>query len=179
MALDATLKGASANSYASRANANTYFGDRLGVATTWDGASDASKDASLVMSTRYLDNMMYRGERTTTTQKLSFPRQFLPDPDSTAVFWGQQLRLRTDYFDVDTIPDRVLFATYELAFRLLSDNELLGDPSLRQFADLNVQGVVSLTVNKSGLPRVIDRQIIHYISPLLKSGDPVSVKMKR
>ena len=113
MALDATVKGASSNSYATRADANTYFGDRLGVATTWDGASDANKDASLIMSTRYLDNMMYRGERTTTTQKLSFPLQFLRDPDSTAVFWGQQLRLRTDYFDENVIPDRILFATYE------------------------------------------------------------------
>ena len=179
MALDATVKGASSNSYATRADANTYFGDRLGVATTWDGASDANKDASLIMSTRYLDNMMYRGERTTTTQKLSFPRQFLRDPDSTAVFWGQQLRLRTDYFDENVIPDRILFATYELAFRLLSDNELLGDPSLRQFKKVDVSGVIAIELDKQGLSRVIDRQIMHYINPLLKTGDSLSVRVKR
>ena len=179
MALDATVKGASSNSYTTRSDANAYFVDRLGVSTVWDGATDANKDASLIMATRYLDNMMYKGERTTTTQKLSFPRQFLPDPDSTAVYWGQQLRLRSDYFSADNIPDRVLFATYELAFRLLSDNELLGDPSLRQFKKVDVSGVIAIELDKQGLARVIDRQILHYISPLLKSGDSLSVRIKR
>ena len=179
MALDATVKGASSNSYATRSQANFYFADRLGASTVWDGATDASKDASLIMATRYLDNMMYRGERTTTSQKLSFPRQLLPDPDSTAVFWGQQLRLRSDYFNADEIPERVLFATYELAFRLLSDNELLGDPSLRQFKKVDVSGVIAIELDKQGLSRVIDRQIMHYLSPLLKTGDSMAVRVKR
>ena len=102
MALDATVKGTSANSYSTQADATTYFGDRLGVATR-TSASSGDKDSSLVMATRFLDQMMWKGERTTTTQALSYPRQFLPDPDATAVYWGQQLRLRTDYFDSDAI----------------------------------------------------------------------------
>ena len=179
MALDSTVKGANSNSYASRYEANAYFADRLGASTVWDSADDANKDASLIMATRHLDNMLFKGERTTTTQKLSFPRQFLPDPDSTAVYWGQQLRLRTDYFNADLIPDRVLFATYELAFRLLSDNELLGDPSLRQFKKVDVSGVIAIELDKQGLSRVIDRQIMHYINPLLKTGDSLSVRVKR
>ena len=39
MALDATVGGSSANSYATRANADSYFGDRLDV-TEWDAASN-------------------------------------------------------------------------------------------------------------------------------------------
>ena len=89
------------------------------------------------------------------------------------------MRLRSDYFSADNIPDRVLFATYELAFRLLSDNELLGDPSLRQFKKVDVSGVIAIELDKQGLARVIDRQILHYISPLLKSGDSLSVRIKR
>ena len=73
----------------------------------------------------------------------------------------------------------MLFATYELAFRLLSDNELLGDPSLRQFKKVDVSGVIAIELDKQGLSRVIDRQIMHYINPLLKTGDSLSVRVKR
>ena len=59
MALDATVKGASSNSYATRSQANFYFADRLGASTVWDGATDASKDASLIMATRYSLNVHF------------------------------------------------------------------------------------------------------------------------
>ena len=178
MALDATVKGTSANSYSTQADATTYFGDRLGVAT-WTSAASGDKDSSLVMATRFLDQMMWKGERTTTTQALSYPRQFLPDPDATAVYWGQQLRLRTDYFDSDAIPNRMKFSVYELAFRLLSDNELLGDPSLKQFKGVDISGVLAIQIDKAGLTRVIDRNILNFISPLLRSGDAHAVPLKR
>ena len=178
MALDATVKGASANSYATRADAVAYAEDRLGQ-SSWSAASETDKDKSLIMATRYLDQLIYRGDRTTTTQALSFPRKLLPNPDSTAVFYGQNIRLRNDFFDEDVIPDRVLFATYELAFRIFSDNELLGDPSLRQFKNVNVSGVLSIDIDRGGLTRVLDRNILNFISPLLDSGDSYSVKLKR
>lgn len=265
MALDATIKGSSSNSYATVAEANAYFSDRLG-ASAWNAIGDeiidvssatisgvyssvdsqteitvagivapspslalgdsmqimtdlvsvdgthyitkvvsdtsfkflvsgnqssvssinyldrsnySDKSKALIMATRYLDQMMYLGERTTDTQKLSFPRMFLVDPDATAVYWGQQLRLRTDYFDENVIPDRILFATYELAFRLLSDPELAGDPTVRQFRNVSIDGVLSVTFNENALPRAIDRNIMNYIGPLLKSGGNSSVLLRR
>ena len=69
--------------------------------------------------------------------------------------------------------------TYELAFRIFSDNELLGDPSLRQFKNVNVSGVLSIDIDRGGLTRVLDRNILNFISPLLDSGDSYSVKLKR
>ena len=265
MALDATVKGSSANSYATVAQANAYFADRLG-AGAWNSIGDeiisigsatisgvyssvdsqtevtvagntapspslalgdsmqivtdlvgvdgthyitkvvsetsfkflvdgnqsavstinyldrsnySDKSKALIMATRYLDQLMYFGERTTTTQKLSFPRMFLVDPDATAVYWGQALRLRTDYFDENTIPDRILFATYELAFKLLADPELAGDPTVRQFRKVSIDGVLAVEFNANALPRAIDRNILNYISPLLKSGGNSSALLVR
>ena len=266
MALDATVKGPSSNSYATVAQANAYFADRLG-ADSWnsigdeiisltgsasisgvysssddqtevtvagivapspelalgdsiqivtdvagvngthfitkivsstsfkfivsgnqssvsainylDRSSTSDKAKALIMATRYLDQMMYLGERTLTTQKLSFPRMFLPDPDAGAIFYGQALRLRTDYFDKDVIPDRVLFSTYELALRLLGDSEITGDPSVRQFRRVDIDGVLSVQFNENSLPRVLDRNILNFINPLLKSGGGPSVSLRR
>lgn len=265
MALDATVKGSSSNSYATVAQADAYFADRLGTAA-WNSIGDeiisigsatisgvyssldsqteitvagitapspalalgdsmqivtdlagvdgthfitkvvsstsfkflvsgnqsavssityldrstySDKAKALIMATRYLDQLKYLGERTTTTQKLSFPRMFLPDPDAGAVYWGQALRLRTDYFDNDVIPDRVLFATYELALKLLGDPELAGDPTVRQFRSVSIDGVLSVTFNENALPRALDRNILNYIGPILESGSSVSVSLKR
>jgi hypothetical protein len=265
MALDATVKGASSNSYATVAQADAYFADRLG-ASAWNSIGDeiigissatisgiysslddktevtvagitapspglvlgdsmqivtdvagadgthfitkvvsstsfqfivsgnhsavssityldrstySDKAKALIMATRYLDQLMYLGERTLTTQKLSFPRMFLPDPDATAVFWGQALRLRSDYFDDDIIPDRVLFATYELALKLLGDPELTGDPTVRQFRKVNIDGVLSVEFNENALPRALDRNILNYINPLLQAGGGPSVSLRR
>lgn len=266
MALDATLKGTSSNSYATVAQANAYFSDRLG-ADSWNSISDEiisltgsasiagvysssddqtevtvtgivapspnlalgdtiqivtnvagvdgshfitkivsstsfkfsvsgnqssvnsisyldrsnvnDKSKALIMATRYLDQMMYLGEKTLATQKLSFPRMFLPDPDSGSIFYGQTLRLRSDYFDKEVIPDRVLFSTYELALRLLGDSELLNDPSVRQFRRVNIDGVLSVEFNENSLPRVVDRNIINFITPLLKTGGNMSVLLRR
>lgn len=265
MALDATVMGSSSNSYATVAQANAYFADRLGAAA-WNSIGDeiidissatisgtyysednqtiitiaglvdltpalavgesiqvatdlpavdglhfikripasgtvefhvdgdqslisalnymdrsgsGDKASALIMATRYLDQMMYLGERTTTSQKLSFPRMFLPDPDSANIYWGQAMRLRTDYLDQNTIPDRILYATYELAFRLLSNPELFSDPSTRQFKKVSIDGVLSVDFNENAVPRIIDRNIINYISPLLQTGSTVAVALKR
>lgn len=141
--------------------------------------SNSDKPKSLIMATRYLDQLSYKGERKTTYQKLSFPRMFLPDPDAAALYWGQALRLREDYLDDLTIPDRVTFATCELALRLLSDPELAGDPTVRQFRSVSIDGVLSVVFNENALPRALDRNIMNYISPLLKSGSTIAVALKR
>ena len=266
MALDATVKGTSSNSFATVAQANAYFADRLG-ADSWNSIGDeimsltgsasisgvysssddqtevtvagvvalspalavgdqiqiltnvagadglhfvnkiisstsfkylvsgnqssvssisyldrsgnTDRDKALIMATRYLDQLDYLGERTVTNQKLSFPRDFLPNPDAAAVYFGQAFRLRSDYFDKNVIPDRVLFATYELALRLLGDPELLGDPSVRQFERVSIDGVLSVDFNKNAIPRAIDRNIMNFIGPLLKTGSGIPIALKR
>ena len=264
MALDATIKGSSANSFATVAQADAYFADRLGsgawnsindeiinissatisgvysslddktevtvagivapspslalgnsmqIVTDVAGAngthsitkvvSDTSfkfsvsgnqssvssityldrsggeKAKSLIMATRYLDQLKYLGERTLTTQSLSFPRMFLPDPDAGSVYLAQALRLRTDYLDQNEIPERILFSTYELALKLLGDSELASDPSVRQFRKVSIDGVLSVDFNENALPRALDRNIMNFLGPLLKSGGDLAVLLRR
>tara|TARA_Y100000034_G_C6868329_1_gene395984 strand:- start:575 stop:1111 length:537 start_codon:yes stop_codon:yes gene_type:complete len=177
MAFDATLKGASSTSYVALADADTYFTERLGT-TTWDAASDANKQKALIMSSRYFDQLHFRGEKTTTTQALSWPRRYVPDPDPSKRQWGQNYRLRDDYMDADTIPSRVTYATCELAQKLLASPTLVDDPSLRQFKSLDVSGVVRLVINSNSLERVVDRQQLNFLAPLLENSN-LAVKMKR
>lgn len=144
-----------------------------------DRSNVSQKASALIMATRYLDQLSYLGERTEDTQALAFPRMFLPDPDATAVYVGQTMRLRRDYLDEDTVPKRIKHATYELAFSLLKNPELLADPDLRQYKKVTIDQVLSVEVNANALQRPIDRNILNYIGPLLKAGASPAVALKR
>ena len=71
--IDATLQGASANSYVTLAEANAYF-ETVPHDEHWTGSDDA-KNRVLITATRYLDNFEYHGERCTTTQALEVAPQ--------------------------------------------------------------------------------------------------------
>lgn len=80
MALDATVGGPTANSYATRDEAVAYFADRL-YASAWTALSDEEKDASLIMATRLIDRLVcFLGESASTTQALRFPMKGLVLP---------------------------------------------------------------------------------------------------
>ena len=86
--LDATAKGASSNSFVTRDAANQYFEDRPG-SSTWTSASNDQKDQALLFATKLIDkNHSFKGERTTTTQSLSWPRQYVIDPDPDVTYTG-------------------------------------------------------------------------------------------
>ena len=101
MALDATAKGTSSNSYVTNAEAETYFADRSGVAD-WVAATSAEEDDSLVTATGVLDLEEYDGFPTTTTQRLQWPRSGIVNRVHQTV-------------DSDVIYRAVKEATFELA----------------------------------------------------------------
>jgi hypothetical protein len=118
MALDSTVGGASANSYVSRADAVTYFGDRLDI-TEWTDASNDNKDAALVMATLRLDQEEWVGTRSSITQNIAWPR----------------IGVYVDgiYQDSAAIPRQIEEATYELALAILKDTTFLADTGLEGF----------------------------------------------
>ena len=71
--IDATLKGASANSYVTLAEAEAYF-ETVPHDEHWTGSDDA-KNRVLITATRYLDAFEYYGKRCSTTQALKWPRK--------------------------------------------------------------------------------------------------------
>ena len=110
-ALVVTPGDASANSYCSRAVADTYHSNRL-HSSTWTNASEDTKDASLIMATRVLDQQFtWAGFRTYPgVQALEWPRTGLLNEE------GDQA------LDPTTIPLRLQYATAEFA-RLLIDSD--------------------------------------------------------
>ena len=58
--LDATVGGASSNSYVSVATADTYFDERVG-ASAWTAETTDEKERALIQGTRRLDQEKYQG----------------------------------------------------------------------------------------------------------------------
>lgn len=124
MAFDATVGGASANSYLTVDEADAVLEGRLHT-DAWDAATTAQKEAALRMATRILDSRVcWLGTVAASTQALVWPRT--------------GLLLRTGAATAaDAIPTAVQEATAELALMLLSSDVTVE-------SDASVQGLTRL-----------------------------------
>jgi len=156
VALDASVGGASSNSYMTLGAAETYFLSRL-HADAWDAADgDDDKASALIMATARLDAEPYYGCRVTSTQALVWPRYGATDRNG-------------DLLSSTTIPQLLQDATCELALTILQDPDwLTGGGDLSGFANLRL-GSLDVT------PRVATVQtlpvhILRLIAPLRVGG---------
>lgn len=119
--LDATVGGASANTYVTQANATTYF-EGHAFASTWTAATSANQDIALAHATRILDRVKWAGTKAASTQALAFPREYCPtlefdaQADVVAEFFIDET---TAYYSSTAIPTPLVRATCELALELL------------------------------------------------------------
>lgn len=124
-AIVATVGGASSNSYATAAQADTYHEAHVSGAT-WTAATDDQKCRALVQATRQLDAYVeWDGYAASTTQALAWPRTGLYDPNT-------EVDLPSD-----ALPDELVWATAEQARHLLA-----GDRAAESTAE--VQGVTRI-----------------------------------
>jgi len=72
--LDATLAGATSNSYVDLAEADAIAAN-LPFAAEWAALTDDEKINGLIVATRWLETLSYGGERCTSTQRLKWPRK--------------------------------------------------------------------------------------------------------
>jgi len=127
LVLDATVGGVASNTYCTLAEAETYYLGRLPLAA-WAAASDAEKNAALVMATRLLDiKYEWVSWPTATTQMLQWPR------------YGVEDFLRLSFIEDDAIPPQLKNAEAEFAGQLLAEDRSLD-------SDIETKGVTSLTV---------------------------------
>lgn len=106
-ALDATVGGPLANSYITIAQANNYMEERL-YTEAWY-APAANREAALITATRLIEEqMLWLGERATTTQALDWPRSGLTYANGVPI-------------DPLSIPVQVQRATAYYALALLQD----------------------------------------------------------
>ena len=106
MPFDATAGAATANSYASVAEADAYLAVR-GDTSTWTALTLGQKESKLQWAALYLDTLTFKGTRSTSTQALQWPRIGVWDRDG---------------FEVDGIPQALKNAQAEMAFQLIAND---------------------------------------------------------
>lgn len=110
----AVLKGQ--NSYATTAEADTYFEHRLDAAA-WQTATPEEKAAALVTATSLIDAMVWAGAAASADQPLAFPRVgSYFDP-----FVGTQVQF------TDSPPNRLIRGLFEMAYHMLNNDGLLDE----------------------------------------------------
>ena len=108
--IDATIKGANANSYVTLAEADAYF-ETVPSSTNWDNKSNDNKNRALISATRWIDTLVYYGDRCDDDQALKFPRtNYQVD--------GVELACTL-------IPQNIKYAQFELANALANDTDAI------------------------------------------------------
>ena len=167
LTLDATAKGASANAYCTRAEADSYHEARLHN-EDWDGASNAEKEAAIVWATSLLDTQMdWKGSKTTSAQFLRWPRTGVVDKEGASV-------------DEDTIPQFLINATAEFA-RLLILEDRTAEQSGDEYEEIRV-GPIMLKMritSKKQLISDIVYDFLKYYGDVYLGRDSMAVKLVR
>lgn len=168
--LVATVGSASANSYTTVAESDTYHDARLS-ATDWSGAATATKTVSLIMATRIIDAMYdWNGWTVDDTQVLLWPRNGLTD------FKERQFIQDTE------IPQQLKDAVSELARQLIvEDRTLDSDISKLKISNLTA-GPVTLGFREGVEPKVIP-DAVYWLIPRwwgrLRERRPVVIPLER
>jgi len=140
---------ATANSYASAADGDTYHEGHL-YATDWSGATTAQKEAALVMATRIIDaSYQFLGSRKSNTQALQWPREMAIDPDRRGIRASILESVTGPYFDSDTIPPPLFGATCEQARELIKADRT-ADPMGEGIIQMTMVGSLSITFDRNG-----------------------------
>ncbi|MDB4575343.1 hypothetical protein N9112_00105 [bacterium] len=149
----ALVKGT--NSYADLAEAEAYFADRLDVAA-WESATDPQKEQALVTATSILDDMSWTGIAASESQLTAFPR--------IGEYFDPRLGLDAFLDGVD-IPDRIVKATYELAYHFLNNDGILD--STGAVDSISVGPIKLEGIQSSGQ---IPSNVLRMVKPLRTNG---------
>ena len=181
--IDATVGGASANSYLTLSDANALVEGMVKSTDVakWDSGTDDNRNRSLVTATQRIDRERFLGARADDEQALQWPRDGVRKPDTYINTYsvGFPFRITTDYFTTSEIPDQIKRATVVLAVYLHNNVDGLELSGLEDFKSLQV-GSVNLTPNFYGatgadrIPPMVER----YFTGLRISG-PGNVAIKR
>lgn len=126
MALDFTPASPTANSYVSVAVAVAYFAARLNT-DAWDDLSTPEKEQVLMAATARLEMERWRGQVSSLTQALAWPRMGLYD-------------LNRRFIQSGVIPAEIQKMTCELALHLLNQGatDVMAPDPLLQFESVKV-----------------------------------------
>ena len=104
--INATIKSETANSYVTLTEANSYF-ETVPDSSTWTNKTDDQKNRALIAATRWIDSLVFYGDRCDNGQALKFPRNNYKVDDVELA--------------CTSIPNNIKYAQYELARALAND----------------------------------------------------------
>ena len=161
--IDATVGGASSNSYITLIEANAFNEQNIHD-TTWLLLTDDQKNAVIVWATRLLDTyMLWKGKKATVTQRLQWPRKYTYYKNTIST-WTEDPEYwdSAEYAIPETIiPDWLKEATAEYA-RLLGVSDRAADNSMAGFKEITVD-VITLKADKTTIPKQLPNQILDMI----------------
>jgi hypothetical protein len=138
--------------------AEAYFDTRID-AGAWINAQDDDQESALVTATLLLDENQFIGVAVSSTQSLAWPRKgaYIFDPRL-----GQEVN-----FSVTEIPKRMKQAVLEMAYHLLSNENLL-DNKTQNFEEISI-GTITLKDSNNDTTRtpVVPNLVRKYLKPLL------------
>jgi len=146
------------NTYVTMVEADAYFDTRID-AGAWINAQDDDQESALVTATLILDENQFIGVAVSSTQSLAWPRKgaYIFDPRL-----GQEVN-----FSVTEIPKRMKQAVLEMAYHLLSNENLL-DNKTQNFEEISI-GTITLKDSNNDTTRtpVVPTLVRKYLKPLL------------
>ena len=108
--INATLSSASANSYVTLAEADSYF-ETIPDSSTWTTKTTDQKNRALISATRWIDSLNFYGDRCDNGQALKWPR-------------NNWLIDRVE-LTCSVIPPAIKYATFELARELVNNTDAI------------------------------------------------------
>ena len=183
VSIDATAGGASANSYMTLAEADTFVEAMISSSdvSKWTTGNDDSRNRALTAAAQRLDRERFLGARATDTQALQWPRTGVRKPDTYVNTYatGFPFRISDDYFTDTEIPDQVKRAQIEMAVYLKNNVDGISLGGLEDFKNVKI-GNLDVTPDKTGaigadrVPPMFER----YLTGLRISG-PGNIAIKR
>lgn len=154
MSIESTAGATDANSFCSVAEANSYHAARLHN-EVWYNATTDSRERALKWASRILNEMIWKGQKTASTQALVWPRSYVYDTND-------------DELSTTTIPQFLINATSEYAWELLkADREVDSDNAgIKEV----MAGEVLVKFDKSDRPSKTPTSVYRMISNYLGSG---------
>jgi hypothetical protein len=183
--IDATVGGASANSYLTLAAAQDLIDGMVenDDVTAWASATTDQKNRALYSATQRLDRERFLGARATDTQALQWPRTGVRKPDTYINTYaiGFPFKITTDYFTDTEIPDQIKQAQVVLAVYLNNNKDGMGLSGLEDYKSVTIgslsvtsAGASSMATGADRVPPIFER----YLTGLRISG-PGNFAIKR
>lgn len=183
--IDATVGGASANSYLTLSAAQDLIDGMVenDDVTAWASATTDQKNRALYSATQRLDRERFLGARATDTQALQWPRTGVRKPDTYINTYavGFPFRITTDYFTDTEIPDQIKQAQVVLAVYLNNNKDGMGLSGLEDYKSVSIGSLSVTTAGASSTATGADRVppiFERYLTGLRISG-PGNFAIKR